>query len=138
MSRFVSSSQCFATAPGPGWPASLEYFMTDSQGNVPASTPVDIDPSAMTVDAYVYIASTCPAVISYREDITKVADIFVAYPVRQPYLRAVADWVRSPRSGYTLDRSWKFVDLAPNGPHTLGQYQGRTLTVDLFVRSQRT
>ena len=63
-----------------------------------------------------------------------MAQQFIAYPVRQPYLRAVAEWVRSPISGYTLDRSWQFTDLASNGPHTLGRYEGLTLTVDLYVR----
>ena len=134
MGRYVSSGQCFAQAPGPGWPASLEYLMTDSSGNAPYSTPVDIDPS-MKVRDYVALASRCPAVIVYREDISQVAQMFVAYPVRQPYLRAVAEWVRSPSSGYTLDRSWQFSDLASNGPHPLGRYQGISLTVDLYVRA---
>ena len=88
----------------------------------------------MPVDSYIAAASKCPAVIVYREDITTVAQQFVAYPVRQPYLRAVSEWVRSPNSGYQLDRSWRFTDLASNGPHTLGRYEGLTLTVDLYVR----
>jgi hypothetical protein len=135
MGRYVSSDQCFAYAPGPGWPASIEYYMTDSSGKAPSSTPVDVNPSMKVAD-YVTLASRCPAVIVYREDITQVAQQFIAYPVRQPYLRAVADWVRSPGSGYTLDRSWVFTDLASNGPHSLGNYQGLTLTVDLYVRAQ--
>jgi hypothetical protein len=133
MGQYVSTDQCFAYAPGPGWPASLEYLMTDSNGNAPRSTPVDIDPS-MPVNDYVRAASSCPAAIVYREDISVVAQQFIAYPVRQPYLRAVAEWVRSPLSGYTLDRSWTFTDLASNGPHSLGHYQGLALTVDLYVR----
>jgi hypothetical protein len=134
MGRFISSGQCFAQAPGPGWPASLEYFMTDSQGRQPYSTSIDVDPS-LPVREYVAQASQCPAVISYREDITEVAKMFVAFPVRQPYLRAVAEWVRTPGSGYTLDRSWQFTDIASNGLHTLGHYQGYSLTVDLFIRT---
>lgn len=134
MGRYVSPGQCFAQAPGPGWPASLEYFMTDAGGNAPYNTPVDIDPS-MKVSDYVALASRCPAVIVYREDVSQVSQMFVAYPVRQPYLRAVADWVRSPGSGYTLDRSWQFTDLASNGPHALGRYEGISLTVDLYVRA---
>ncbi len=135
MGRFITSNQCFAQAPGPGWPASIEYFMTDSSGRAPYSTSIDVDPSMPTSD-YVKAASQCPAVLSYREDITQVAQMFVAFPVRQPYLRAVAEWVRSPGSGYTLDRSWQFTDIASNGLHTLGQYQGFTLTIDLFIRTQ--
>ena len=137
MKHYVSSNQCFAYAPGPGWPASLEYLMTDASGQSPRSTPVDVNPS-MPVDSYVAAASKCPAVITYREDITTVAQQFVAYPVRQPYLRAVSEWVRSPNSGYELDRSWRFTDLASNGPHTLGRYEGLSLTVDLYVRKQGT
>ncbi|TMF94351.1 MAG: hypothetical protein E6I05_03660 [Chloroflexi bacterium] len=133
MRPYVSSNQCFAYAPGPGWPASIEYLMTDSSGKAPGSTPVDIDPS-ISVNDYVRYATSCPAAIVYREDISVVAQQFIAYPVRQPYLRAVAEWVRSPISGYTLDRSWQFTDLASNGPHTLGRYEGLTLTVDLYVR----
>jgi hypothetical protein len=135
MGRYVTSDQCFAYAPGPGWPASIEYYMTDANGKAPGSTPVDVDPS-MTVADYVTLAGRCPAVLAYREDITQVAQQFIAYPVRQPYLRAVAAWVRSPGSGYTLDRSWQFTDLASNGPHSLGHYQGLKLTVDLYVRPQ--
>jgi len=108
--------------------------MTDSQGRQPYSTSIDVDPS-LPINEYVAQASQCPAVISYREDITEVAKMFVAFPVRQPYLRAVADWVRSPSSGYTLDRSWQFTDIASNGLHTLGHYQGYSLTVDLFIRT---
>ena len=133
MKPYVSSGQCFAYAPGPGWPASIEYLLTDSNGRAPSSTPVDIDPS-MPVGAYVQWAGQCQAAIVYREDISVVAQQFIAYPVRQPYLRAVAEWVRSPLSGFVLDRSWQFTDLASNGPHTLGQYQGLSLTVDLYVR----
>jgi hypothetical protein len=133
--RHVRPNECFAYAPGPGWPASLEYLMTDSRGRAPSSTPVDVDPS-MPVADYVRLASRCPAVIVYREDIAVVARMFVAYPVRQPYLRAVAEWVRNPDSGYTLDRSWQFIDLASNGPHALGRYDGIDLTVDLYVRGK--
>lgn len=135
LGHFVSASQCFAYAPGPGWPASIEYLMTGPLGTAPYSTPVDVDPSTKISD-YVLAASACPAVISYREDISQVAQVFSAPLLRQPYLRAVADWVRTPDSGYSLDRSWQFSDVAPAGPHTLGRYQGVTLTVDLFVRRQ--
>jgi hypothetical protein len=135
MGHYVTSDQCFAYAPGPGWPASIEYYMTDANGKAPGSTPVDVDPSMKVAD-YVALASQCPAVLAYREDITQVAQQFIAYPVRQPYLRAVADWVHSPSSGYTLDHSWQFTDLASNGPHSLGHYQGLTLTIDLYVRAQ--
>ena len=72
--------------------------------------------------------------MAYREDITEVAKAFFAPPTRQPYLRAVADWVRLPRSGFIVDRSWQFTDLAPNEPHALGRYHGVSLTVELFVR----
>jgi hypothetical protein len=110
--------------------------MTDSLGRSPYSTSIDVDPSTSTTD-YVIAASKCPAVISYREDISQVAQMFIAFPVRQPYLRAVAEWVRAPGSGYALDRSWQFTDLASNGLHTLGHYQGISLTVDLFIRTTR-
>jgi hypothetical protein len=135
MRRHIDSTQCFAYAPGPGWPAALEYMMVDTEGRSPRSTAVDIDPST-SVDDYVKAAGKCPAVLAYREDITTVAEQFIAYPVRQPYLRAVAEWVRSPQSGYALDRSWTFNDLASNGPHTLGHYEGLSLTVDLYIRKQ--
>ena len=131
----VSVNQCFAYAPGPGWPASLIQTLMDADGNAPASNAIDVDPTKTTVSEYVLAATTCKAVIAYREDIAQVAQVFFAPPVRQPYLRAVAEWVRSPISGYTLDRTWQFSDLAPSGPHTLGRYQGVSLTVDLYVRS---
>jgi len=75
-------------------------------------------------------------VLTYREEIAEVAKVFFAPPVRQPYLQAVAQWVRSPVSGYALDRTWRMSDLAPSGPHTLGHYQGVSLTLDLYLRQQ--
>jgi hypothetical protein len=136
LARYVSVDQCFAYAPGPGWPASLEYLLTDSNGRAPASTPVDVDPRSTTISDYVAEASQCPAVIAYREDILQVAQVFIAFPVRQPYLRAVAEWVRSPGSGYYLDRSWHFSDLAPFDAHTLGRFHGVSLTADLYIRTR--
>jgi hypothetical protein len=73
--------------------------------------------------------------MAYREDIADVAQVFFAPTIRQPYLRAVAQWVRGPFSGYALDRTWRFTDLAPSGPHTLGRYQGVSLTLDLYLRT---
>jgi hypothetical protein len=135
LARYVSVDQCFAYAPGPGWPGSLVYLLLDSDGRAPGTTPIDVDPTTMTTNQYVDMAKNCPAVIAYREDIGQVAKMFFAPPVRQPYLRAVADWVRSPGSGYALDRTWRMSDLAPSGAHPLGRYQGVSLTVDLYIRT---
>jgi hypothetical protein len=129
----LSVDQCFSYAPGPGWPASLELLMTDSSGASPQSTAIDVDPSMSTSD-YVAGAGRCPAIVVYREDITQVARAFFCPPVRQPYLRALATWVSSPASGYTLDRSWRLDNLPPLAPHTLGHYQGVSLTVDLYLK----
>lgn len=131
----ISATDCFAFAPGPGWPAAIQFLLMDGGGKWPASTATDIDTSTPVSD-YVESAKQCAAVIAYRDDITRVAQAFYAPIAYQPYLQAVADWVRTPRSGYTLDRTWSFSDLAPYGTHTLGQYQGVSLTVDLFLRGQ--
>jgi hypothetical protein len=133
LNRHVSAGQCFSYAPGPGWPASLELLMINSDGTSPQSTPIDVDPASTTGD-YIATASRCPAIVVYREDVTQVAQVFFCPPVRQPYLRALASWVRSPGSGYVYDRSWQFSDLPPAGPHTLGKYKGVSLTVDLYLR----
>ncbi len=135
LGRHMSAGQCFAYIPGPGWPNSISLLLMDANGNVPGSTPTDIDPTTTTVDAYVAYASRCEAVMAYREDIARVAPVFFAPPVRQPYLRAVASWVRAPASGFVLDRTWRFNDLPPSGPHPLGHYQGVSLTVDLYLRA---
>jgi hypothetical protein len=110
----------------------------DANGNAPLTTPIDIDPTRTSVADYVAYARYCPAILAYREDIADVSRTFFAPPTRQPYLRAVAEWVRSPNSGYTLDRSWSLDDLAPIGPHELGRYQGVSLTVDLYLRQGAT
>jgi hypothetical protein len=135
LSRRMSSGQCFAYAPGPGWPSTLIYAVEGATGNAPASTSIDVDPTSTTTSDYVASASKCMAVLAYREDIATVAQVFFAPPVRQPYLRAVAQWVQSPDSGYTLDRSWTFSDLAPGVPHRLGHFEGVSLTVDLYLRN---
>jgi hypothetical protein len=130
----ISTSDCFAFAPGPSWPATIQFVLMDASGRFPASTGTDIDTSTSTTD-YVATAKKCAAVIAYRENITQVAQVFYAPVAYQPYLQAVSDWVHGPGSGYTLDRSWSFFDLAPFGDHTLGRYQGVSLTVDLYLRS---
>jgi hypothetical protein len=137
LARHVSANDCFTYAPGPGWPASIEYQMMDSNGSAPWNTPIDVDPTTTTTGDYVRFATRCPAIIVYRDDPTEVAKVFFVPPVRQPYLRALAEWVRTPGSGYNLDRSWRFTDLAPSGQHPLGGYQGVSLTVDLYIRSGR-
>jgi hypothetical protein len=134
LGRHLTAGQCFGYVPGPGWPNSLTYLLMDANGNAPGSTSTDIDTSKTTVGDYVASTSRCAAVLAYREDIAQVAPVFFAPAVRQPYLRAVAQWVRSPGSGYALDRTWRFTDLAPSAPHTLGHYQGVSLTVDLYLR----
>lgn len=134
LGRHVTAGQCFAYAPGPGWPTSLTDQLMDADGQTPFSTPIDIDPSHTTISQYVAEASSCPAALVYEQDISDVAHVFFAPATRQPYLRAVAEWVRSPLSGFRLDRSWTFVDLPPGGPHALGHYQGISLTIDLYVR----
>jgi len=138
LGRHMSAGQCFAYIPGPGWPNSISLLLMDANGNVPATTPTDVDPTTTTVGAYVAYASRCKAVMAYREDIAQVAPVFFAPPVRQPYLRAVANWVRAPSSGFVLDRTWRFNDLPPSGPHPLGHYQGVSLTVDLYIRISGT
>jgi hypothetical protein len=135
LGRHVTADQCFAYVPGPGWPASLIDKMMDANGNAPASTAIDVDPTKTTVSDYVAAAGKCAAVLAYREDIADVAQVFFAPLVRQPYLRAVAVWVRSHDSGYVWDQTWYFTDLTPNSPHALGNYQGVSLTLDLYVRS---
>jgi hypothetical protein len=135
LNRHVSAGQCFSYAPGPGWPASLELLMINSDGASPQSTPIDVDPASTTA-GYIATAARCPAIVVYREDVTQVAQVFFCPPVRQPYLRALASWVRSPGNGYVLDRSWQLSDLPPVGPHTLGNYKGVSLTVDLYLRAQ--
>jgi hypothetical protein len=134
MAMHLSADQCFTYAPGPGWPASLELLMAQTNGSTPQSTPIDVDPS-MTTSEYIATASKCPAVVVYREDISQVALVYFCPPVRQTYLRALADWVSGPGSGYNLARSWRLADLPPVGPHKLGRYQGISLTVDLYLRS---
>lgn len=134
LGRHVTTSQCFSYAPGPGWPASIELLLINSDGTSPQSTPIDVDPTATTIPDYIATASRCPAVVVYREDPAVVAQAFFCPPVRQPYLRALSAWVRSPGSGYGLDRTWQFSDLPALGPHTLGHYQGVSLTVDLYLR----
>lgn len=132
LGRHITTSDCFSWAPGPGWAGSIEFLLMDANGNAPGSTTLD---PTLTTDAYLESVKQCKAVIVYREDITQVAQAFYAPPAYQPYLRAVADWVRSSGSGYTLDRSWSFTDLPPNTAHQLGHYEGLSLTVDLYLRT---
>ena len=134
LGRHVTAGQCFSYAPGPGWPAAIELLLTNSNGASPQSTAIDVDPTATTTADYIFTASRCPAIVVYREDPSLVGQAFFCPPVRQPFLRALSAWVRSPGSGYGLDRTWHFNDLPPLGPHTLGHYQGVSLTVDLYLR----
>jgi hypothetical protein len=135
LDRHVGPKDCFSYAPGPGWPASLQLLLRQRDGATAQSTPIDVDPTATSIDAYLATAKRCPAIVVYRDDIKQVAKVFFCPPVRQPYLQALSDWVRSPGSGYSLSRSWTMTDLPPVGAHPLGRYDGVTLTVELYVRS---
>jgi hypothetical protein len=135
LGRHISTNDCLTYAPGPGWPASLEYLMMASSGRSPVNTPIDVDPTTTTIDEYIGTAKQCKAIIVYREDIAQVAKVFYAPAVRQPYLRALAQWVQRSDSGYALDRTWTFTDLAPTSQHTLGHYDGVSLTVELYFRA---
>jgi len=133
LSRRIQPFDCFTYAPGPGWPASIEYQLMDSQGRAPGNNPIDVSPST-TIDAYIQEARLCRAVVVYRDDIKQVARAFYCPPVRQPYLQALSNWVRTPGSGYRLDRTWTLSNLPPYGPHPLGSYAGVSLTVELYLR----
>jgi hypothetical protein len=135
LSRHISVFDCFTYAPGPGWPASIEYSLQDSNARAPFNSPIDVDPKTTTINDYVGTARFCRAVLVYRENIAQVAQVYFVPPVRQPYLQALSDWVRSPSSGYIFDKSWRLYDLPPLTPHTLGRYQGVNLTVDLYIRA---
>jgi hypothetical protein len=131
--RRIQPFDCFTYAPGPGWPASIEYQLMDSEGRAPSNNPIDVSPDT-SIDAYVQQARQCRAVIVYRDDIRQVARVFYCPPVRQPYLQALSDWVRSPGSGYILDRTWTLSNVLPRGPHPLGRDDGVSLTVELYLR----
>jgi hypothetical protein len=137
LATHISSRDCFAFAPGPGWPGSIQFAIMGRDGRAPASTTTDIDTSHPVAD-YVETAKKCAAVLTYEEDITQVARVFYAPPPYQPYLRAVADWVKQPNSGYRLDRTWPLFDIGPDTEHVLGGFQGVDLTVELFLRSGGT
>ena len=132
LDRSIAPSDCFVSSPGPGWPASIQFVLVKSHGDAPGS--IGINPS-VPPPFYVLAAKHCAAVITFREDIAVVAQAFIALPPYHAYYRAIDQWVRSPDSGYTLDRSWSFADLPPYEAHPLGRYQGLSLTVDLFLRS---
>jgi hypothetical protein len=135
INHHVPANGCFTYAPGPGWPASIEYLMMDSNGSAPGNSPIDVDPNTTTTADYLRTATSCSAVIVYREDLSQVAQVFFTPAARQPYLQQLAVSVRGQDSGYFLDRTWRLTDLPPSGPHQLGSYQGVSLTVDLYLRS---
>ncbi len=130
LGRHIGSGDCFVSAPGPGWPASIQFLLVNAHGDAPGSVP--INPSLPTAD-YVQASQSCKAVITYKEPITQVAQAFSALPAYQPYYLAIDQWVRNS-SGYCWDRSWSFPNLPPYEAHALGGYQGISLTVDLFIR----
>ena len=134
LTRHLASDQCFTYAPGPGWPASIEFAAMATRGSSPVSTATDIDVATTTVEDYVAAARRCDAFVVYEQDMGTVAQVFYAPPIYQPYLQAVADWVRTPGNGFTLDRKWVLTNMPPIAPHTLGRYHGLTLTVDLYLR----
>jgi hypothetical protein len=135
LSQHLSADQCFTYAPGPGWPASIEFAVSARKGSSPMSTATEVDPTVTSVSDYVTSARRCDAFVVYEQGIGEVAQAFYAPSAYQPYFQAVADWARGPGSGLMLDRSWTFSDLPPIAPHTLGRYTGRSLTVDLWLRA---
>jgi hypothetical protein len=99
LGRHITSSDCFVSAPGSGWPDSIDFVLMDANGKAPFS--LGLNPTVTPAD-YVQSVKTCAAVTSWREDITQVAQAFPAPALYQPYYRAIDEWVRSPASGYTL------------------------------------
>jgi hypothetical protein len=133
--RHVGAGQCFTYTPGPGWPAAIQFQMADREGRSPTATGTEVDLASTTISDYVAAAQNCTAFLVYAQPIAVVAQAFYAPPAYQPYFQAVGDWVKSPSSGCVLDRSWTFADLPPFGGHTLGRYDGVSLTLDLYLKT---
>jgi hypothetical protein len=133
LKQTTTSTGCFFYLPAFGYPATLQYYMMDADGRYPTTPPIEVDPASRVAD-YVRLANNCSAVLVLKEDLsTTEGTFFFAPPVRRPYLKGVATWVRNPSSGYALCESWSFSHLAPL-QHQLGSHDAPRLTAQLYVR----
>jgi len=128
------ASDCFTYLPAFGYPAALQYYMMDMEGATPESTPIDVFTPMTTAQFIENEVSRCKAILVYLEDVQEVSEFFFVPPVRWPYLRAIAEWVRMPDNGYAIYKTY-YISVAPfSRSYQLGENDRRTFTIQLYIK----
>jgi len=106
MRSLLTNNDRFMWAPAYGFPAALQYYMIDEEGQYPQTIWVDIEKSPDRVIRE--SVSTCKVILAYEEDIDEVARFMYVHPISRPYFRAIAEWVKQPNSSYRLVKTYYF------------------------------
>jgi hypothetical protein len=97
----------FMWVPAYGYPAALQYYMMDTNGEFPEAIWCDTTRSPSPDQVIRKYISRMKAILVYKEDIQQVVRFQYSPRVTWPYLRAIAKWVRRPGSSYRLTRTYR-------------------------------
>jgi hypothetical protein len=130
MRAVLKNTDCFMWAPLFGFPAALQYYMTDQQGNSPWPIWIDLEKSP---DQFVRESvNACRAVLVYEDDIQHVASLAFVYPAQVPYWRAIAKFVQEPNSSYRRVMTYH-LSVTPLVYH-YGSKDRFALSLDLYLK----
>ncbi len=103
----LSNEDMFMWAPAYGYPAALQYFMIDSEGQFPSVRWPDLSGATQVSTLLEQTETSCKVILVYTEDIEDVGKYIYVHPLGYPYWRALAARVKRPESPYRLVRSYK-------------------------------
>ena len=124
LKELLGPGDCFgAGAPAFGFPATLQYYIVDAEETRPTSKYMEDRPPSDTApqDPREQLGD-CKAILVFKEDLEEVAKLMWVPLSRRPLLRAAAEWVRGPNSGYELTRGYPII------------YGDDFITIQLYVR----
>jgi 4-amino-4-deoxy-L-arabinose transferase-like glycosyltransferase len=121
---FLGNDDFFMWAPAYGYPATLQYYMMDSEGRYPQTVAVDPTTSPPVAEFLRREVNTCKAIVAYEEDIEEVAKYFSVHPMSYAYWRGISEWVRRPGSPYRPVHTYRL----------WGRFPDRPVLIHLYVR----
>ena len=131
MRAILKNSDTFMWAPLYGFPATLQYYMIDQQGNYPQTVWIDLrEPPDQFVRQHV---NACKAVLVYQEDIAYVAQFAYVHPAQVAYWHAIAKFVRESDSSYSRVMTYHF-SVTPVAYYEYGSKDRFALSLDLYVK----
>lgn len=120
----LTQDDAFVYVPFYGYPAALQYYMMDDQGQFPQAGWVDPTTAPPMPRFLQEKISPSKAVLVFEQDIEEVAKYVPMNRTGYPYWRAIAEWVRRPESPFRLVRTYRL----------WGQFPDRPIAIRLYVK----